>query len=195
MIRCRQLMEHPQSFGEPLDQIKLTGKEEQLLIHLEDHKRTGKPLLIFGALTPQHDRVAEICRKEGFRVGLINGRVSQAERNRIDEDYRAGRLDIVVASAATAGVGFNWGHVDHVIFMSLDYMDSSFIQAYRRAMRGVRTTPLVIHVMEYEKSVDQRIFQIVEAKSAMANEVDPTQVLVKISADKVKPARGMSDFF
>jgi hypothetical protein len=49
LIRCRQLMEHPQTFGPPLDTIKLTGKEERLLIHLEDHRK--KPLVIFGALT------------------------------------------------------------------------------------------------------------------------------------------------
>jgi len=49
LIRCRQLMEHPQTFGKPLDAIKQTGKEERLVIHLEDHLRTGKPLVIFSA--------------------------------------------------------------------------------------------------------------------------------------------------
>ena len=45
-IRCRQLMEHPQTFGAPLDAIKLTGKEQRLMVHLEDAKQSGKPLLI-----------------------------------------------------------------------------------------------------------------------------------------------------
>jgi hypothetical protein len=184
-IRCRQLMEHPQTFGAPLDKIKYTGKELRLLVHLEHAKQTGKPLLIFAVFQPQQDRLVEICKKMGFRVGMINGTVSAAKRGQIDEDFQAGLLDIVVASAATASVGFNWGHLDTIIFMSIDFMDSSFLQGYRRAMRGVRTSPLLIYVMEYEKSADQRIFQIVEIKSAMAVEVDPTQVAVKISAVQV----------
>lgn len=181
LIRCRQLMEHPQSFGPPLDKIGLTGKEERLITHLEG--RT-KPLVIFGALTEQHNRVKALCEKMGFRVGLINGTVSEKQRGRIDEDFRAGKIDIIVASPATAGVGFNWGHVDHIIFMSLDYMDSNFIQAYRRAIRGKRETPVLITVLEYENSVDQKIFAIVERKSKMATAVDPTRERLKLRPRK-----------
>ena len=123
----------------------------------------------------------------GFRVGLINGTVPTKKRGEIDEAFQRGEIDIVVASPATASVGFNWGHLDTVIFMSIDFMDSSFLQGYRRAMRGVRTSPLLIYVMEYEDSDDQRIFQIVEIKSAMAVEVDDTQVQVKITEKPVRP--------
>jgi len=189
LIRCRQLMEHPQAFGPPLDKIKTTGKEERLQIHLEDHKRTGKPLVIFSALTEQHDRLVAQCKKMGFRVGMIDGRVSSKKRSEIDAAFQAGELDIVIASAATAGVGFNWPHVDHIIFISLDYMDSSFVQAYRRAIRGKRETPLLITVMEYENSMDQKIFEIVDKKSALAHSVDETKERIKLkqSSKKAKP--------
>lgn len=182
LIRCRQIMEHPQEFGPPLDKIKRTGKEERLLIHLENHKRTGKPLVIFSALTAQHDRLVAMAKDMGFRVGMIDGRVSATKRAEIDEAFQAGELDIIVASAATAGVGYNWPHVDHIIFISLDYMDSNFMQAYRRAIRGKRETPLLITVMEYENSVDQKIFQIVEKKSALANAVDQTKERIRLRA-------------
>lgn len=184
LIRCRQLMEHPQEFGEPLDKIKLTGKEERILIHLENHKNTGKPLIIFGALRPSLERIADICRGQRFRVGVIHGGVSKSKRDAVDLDFRNGDLDIVVASPATAGVGFNWGHVDHIIFASLDYMDSSFVQAYRRAIRGKRETPCLITVLEYEDSADQKIFAIVEKKSAMANAVDSTKERIKLRGDQ-----------
>ena len=189
LIRCRQIMEHPQTFGAPLDKIKLTGKEQRLLVHLEDAKQSGKPLLIFAALVPQQRRLVELCRSMGFRVGLINGEVSAKKRGEIDEAFIAGEIDIVVASPATAAVGFNWGHLDTIIFMSIDFMDSSFIQGYRRGMRGIRKSHLLIYVMEYENSVDQKIFKIVESKSAMAVAVDPTQVAVKIRATRVKEGR------
>lgn len=184
LIRCRQLMEHPQNFGPPLDKIKETGKEARLRVHLEDAKQSGKPLIVFAALKPSQARIVEMCKKLGLRAGLINGDVSSTKRFQIDDEFKAGLLDVVVGSPATMAVGYNWGHVDTIIFMSLDYMDSSFVQGYRRAMRGKRDKPLLIYVMEYENSMDQKIFQIVETKSAMAVAVDETQVKVELDPDK-----------
>lgn len=94
-------------------------------------------------------------------------------------------------SAARASVGFNWGHLDTIVFLSLDFIDSSYLQGYGRAMRGVRKSPLLVYVMEYEKSMDQRVMQIVEIKSAMAVEIDPTQVAGKISANKLRSGQSL----
>lgn len=179
-IRSRQLMEHPQTFGAPLDKIQYTGKEERLLIHLEDER----PLVIFAALVPSQERIYEICKAQGRKVALINGSTSQKKRGEYDEQFQAGELDCIVASPQTAGVGFNWGHVDTVIFMSLDYLDSSFMQGYRRAIRGKRDTPLRIYVMEYENSVDRRIFEIIEAKSALASSVHPDKEAIQLRQKK-----------
>ena len=189
LIRCRQLMEHPQTFGAPLDTITETGKEARLKVHLEDAKLSGKPMIIFAALKPQHDRLVALCKSMGFRVGLINGDVSTKRRFEIDADFKAGYLDIVIGSPATMAVGYNWGHVDTVIFMSLDYMDSSFIQGYRRAIRGKRTTPCLIYVLEYENSVDQKIFAIVQKKSALAHAVDDTQERIQLNPEKARASK------
>lgn len=174
-IRCRQLMEHPQTFGPPLESIKLTGKEDRLLIHLEHSVQTGEPLVIFAALQPQQTRLVELCKKYKLRTGLINGTVSSKRRFAIDEAFRAGELDVVVASPATAGIGFNWSHVNRMIFMSVDPMDSSFVQGYRRAIRGQRDCPLLIYLMEYEDSMDQRMFEIIDRKSKLSNDVDQSK--------------------
>ena len=180
LARARQLMECPQIFGPPLDKIGKTGKEEALDVHLEHHKATGKPLVIFAAVTESIERIVRQCEAHGLRVGKIHGGVPAKRRFQIDTDFQEGKLDVVVASAATAGVGFNWPHVDHIIFMSMDFMDSNFVQAYRRAIRGTRTTPVLIRVMEYTNSLDQMIFAIVERKSKLAADVDPTKEALKI---------------
>jgi hypothetical protein len=72
-------------------------------------------------------------------------------------------------------VGFNWGMLNTIIFASMDYGDDSFVQAYRRAIRGKRDKPLLIIVLEYEDSIDQRIFDIVQMKSKEANLIDETK--------------------
>jgi Helicase conserved C-terminal domain/Type III restriction enzyme, res subunit len=168
IIHCRKIMEHPQTLGAPLDVIKTTGKEDRLIIHLEDCKQSGKPMIVFAALTAQIERAADIASKMGLRVGMIHGGVSTSKRFEIDEKFRAGKIDVVIASPATTAVGYNWGHVDTMVFMSLDYMDSSFRQGYRRAIRGVRGRPLLIYILQYEDcDVEDRIFDIVQRKAEL----------------------------
>jgi ERCC4-related helicase len=187
IIHCRKIMEHPQTLGAPLDAIKTTGKEERLIVHLENVKQSGKPMIVFAALTAQIERAAEIAQKMGLRVGMIHGGVSTKKRFEIDEKFRAGKIDVVIASPATTAVGYNWGHVDTMVFMSLDYMDSSFRQGYRRAIRGVRGKPLLIYILQYEDcEVEDRIFDIVQRKAAMANDVDETVTKIDLKPKKAK---------
>lgn len=182
-IRCRQIMAHPQTFG-ILKPGELTGKDERLQIHVEDHLNNGTPLIIFGALIPEQERVAELCEKWGLKVGLINSHVSSKMRSIIDEDFIAGKLNCVVASQGTASVGFNWGHVDHIINVSIDYEDTNFIQSFRRATRSARTKPLRITLFEYENSIDKRVFQIVDRKSRDLNKVDSSYPILNLSAEQ-----------
>lgn len=169
-IRCRQIMGHPHTFG-LLKSGETTGKDDALETHFEDHMRKKEPLLIYASLNPEQERIASFAEKSGLRTGLINGTVHTKERDRIDIAFQKGELDCVVGSAATAAVGYNWGHVDHIIYASLDYQDSSFKQARSRAIRGARK-PLWVTVLEYRNSIDQRIFTIVNKKSGDMNKVD-----------------------
>ncbi len=193
VIRCRQIMGHPERLRLPMEiyepgsskptivmkeydlmEGELTGKDEQLLLHLEEHKANGKPLLIFATLIPEQERIRKLVEAMGLKVALINGTVSASERGRIDECFRDGSIQVVVGSPATATVGFNWDHLDHIIFVSMDYQDDNFLQAYRRAMRGIRSSALRITILEYRKSIDQTILTIVKRKSRDANKVDNT---------------------
>jgi hypothetical protein len=201
MIRARQLMEHPNAFPDlrdldhklglpPVDIMpnKLPGKVEALKIHFEDHVRTGKPLIMFAALIPQQRQILEVARESGLRAALMNGSMSRAQKNRVDEAFRAGELDAVIATPGVASVGFNWQYwgpkrieVDHVINVSLGYMDSDFIQGYRRTVREKRQTPLRITTLAYYESLDPRFMQILETKSLDAWRVDPTREVLRFN--------------
>lgn len=192
-IRARQIMEHPNSFpdlsgGEgTIDIMKgaRCGKEERLDIHFEDHQRTGKPLIVYAALKPQQYRILELARSYGLKAEVINGDVSPKKRGEIDLAFREGRINCIIASPAVADVGFNWQfcgkqEVDHLIFASLDFLDTTVLQAYRRAIRGKRGSPLRITVLLYEDSLDQRITWIIYQKSLDANKVDPSHAVLRL---------------
>lgn len=171
VMRLRQLMAHPHWFG-LVEEKEKTAKEELLEVHFEDHLRTGKPLIVYAALQPEQERIYKLAQAAGLRAALINGTVSNAKRGEIDVDFQNGKYDVLVGSPATATVGFNWGHVDHIVCASLDYQDDNFKQAIRRAIRGKREIPLRVTILEYADSIDQRIFNTVNAKSREAEKVD-----------------------
>lgn len=169
-MRCRQILEAPESVGIK-EKIEL-GKDEVLKVHLEDAKNDGKPLLIFSCFTAEQERIKAICEKEyGFKVGLINGSVSGTKRAQIDADFKAGKLDIVIGSPETMAVGFNWEHVDTVIFVSIDYKDSNWRQAIQRADRGTRKYPLKVYRLYYPVRVEARLWDIIKTKQEDSRKV------------------------
>lgn len=161
-MRCRQILEAPESIGL---EVKELGKDEMLKVHLEDAKNSNKPLLIFSCFVAEQERIAKICREEfGMKTEIINGSVSGKRRGEIDEDFKAGKIQVVIGSPETMSVGFNWQHVDTVIFASIDYKDSNWKQAIQRADRGTRSYPLRVYRLFYDCGVEHRLWQIIKNK-------------------------------
>ncbi len=169
-LRCRQIIEAPESIG---IETKFTlGKDELLKVHLEDAKNSGKPLLIFSCFVAEQERIKKICEEKfGFKVGLINGSVSGKKRAEIDRDFKSGKIDIVIGSPETMAVGFNWEHVDTVIFVSIDYKDSNWKQAIQRADRGTRKYPLRVYRLYYPVAVEARLWDIIKRKQEDSRKV------------------------
>lgn len=191
VLRARQIMETAFAMKDPrgeefpcVDLLDggLAGKEELLELHFADHARSGEPVVVFATFVAQQERILQLAEKAGLRAAVMNGRVSASQRSRIDEGFRRGELDCLICSQAVAAFGYNWMYwgpqqveVDHCIFASMDYLDTSFQQAYRRFIRGKRQRPLRISILRYRNSMDQRVFEILKQKSKDANKVDPTR--------------------
>ncbi|MGH6955627.1 MAG: helicase-related protein [Caulobacteraceae bacterium] len=194
--RARQIMEHPNDFPdlrdpENLPRVDITpgerpAKLDALEIHFEDHKRLGTPVIVFAAYKPQMRQISELACSMGLRSEVMNGDTKAADKDRIDRSFVAGGIDALVASPPVASVGFNWQdwaslETDHVIFASLTYKDSDFIQGYRRTIRRKRVKPLRVTTLGYLDSLDNRLMSILERKSRDANLVDPTQELLRFN--------------
>lgn len=195
-IRARQILDHPRDFpdlmnpGKFIDIVKgeLTGKEESLKIHVEDHIRQGTPFVVFSSLVPQQQQLHKIITDMGVSCGLMDSSKSGTQRGRIDEDFVAGRLQAIVSSPPIASTGFNWQfwgperiEVPHCIFASMPYLDGDYVQAYARFIRENRETPLRISLLTYSSAIEDRIFNILEKKSKDANAVDPTRTVLDFS--------------
>lgn len=180
-LRCRQIMAHPETYG-----LGTSGKDDMLKVHLADHANSGKPLIIFAAFKAEQRRIEKLVLAQKLTCGLLNSDTSGKERARIDAAFVAGNIQVLVGSPLVAAVGYNWQdaggfEVEHMIFTTLDYGDDTFVQGYRRAVRGVRKSALLIDILEYEDSIDQKVFAIVKRKSALGNSVDADKEIFDLS--------------
>ncbi len=62
--------------------------------------------------------VRSVKDAEGKGVGLIHGPTADSERDRIQDEWKAGRLRVVVAHPGVAGAGLNWQHVKASVYYS-----------------------------------------------------------------------------
>lgn len=176
-LRCRQIMSHPETFGLGSG---TTGKDLLLDIHLDQHYQDGKRFVVFAPFIAEQKRILAQVRAKGITAALLNGSVSLPDRIAVDLAFRSGDIQCIVGSPIVAGVGYNWEVCDHIIYPTLDYGDDTFVQGYRRAIRGVRKTPLLITVLEYRDSLDQRIIKNITRKSKLANAVQATKEIYEL---------------
>jgi len=162
-MRCRQLLSCPEAMELELKPL-VNGKDELLKVHLENAKEEGSQLLLFSVFTAEQNRLKKLCEDMGLRVGLINGSVSNSKRGEIDVAFRNHELDVVIGSPATCSIGFNWQFAKEVIFLSMDYQDSSFMQGIQRLDRGSRDNPIPVYVIGYKTKVEKRIMEIIKRK-------------------------------
>ena len=79
---------------------------------------------------------------------------------------------MLIASPITAGVGYNWSLMDVCVFLTPDYLDSSFSQAVARGIRGIREIALPVYVTQYQRTIEQKVLGIIQKKSILAHAVD-----------------------
>lgn len=162
-LKCRALLAAPELFDLP-NPVKVNGKDEMVKTHIENALYDKERILIFACFKAEQERIVKICEKMGARVALMNGEVSSAKRGEIDKKFRHGELDVVVGSPKVLGFGFNFEFVKEIVFVDLDYQDSSVEQGILRGSRGTRTRPLPIYFLMYPCKLEKRIMQIIQRK-------------------------------
>lgn len=197
-VRARQILQCPEELGYAPEKLKnLTLQKDELLrIHIANALEANKPMVIFSPFIAEHKRICDMLREflKPEEWGVINGTESTTRRNFTDENFKNGTIRILVASPATCSVGYNWGHVDIMVFTTLDYKDSSFMQGYRRAIRGKREHPLLVYLLEYANTIDQRIYEVVEEKMKLAKDIQEDkshfEITNKRNSEPVKNSKG-----
>jgi hypothetical protein len=90
--------------------------------------------------------LAELGGSAVCDVALLTGATKDDERQRMIDDFRDGRVRILVTKASLVGYGLNFQMCRAMVFSGIDDSFERMYQAIRRAYRYGQTEPVHVHV-------------------------------------------------
>ena len=111
--------------------------KNQILEHLVADPEMGQAI-IFAATKRASEEIADSLRDNGFRARYLHGDLPQVKRNRIVEDLRKGKCDILVATDVAAR-GIDVPAISHVINYDLPRQVEDYVHRIGRSGRAGRT--------------------------------------------------------
>lgn len=127
-----------------LKEDKGSGKFDVLNQLLDDSFRS--PTLVFTHFRATAQLAHDLAHAKGLRVGLIRGGVAYDERDRIEKDFNAGKLDVVVGTLDTLATGLNLAAARTEIFVEHSWAPYKNDQALKRAMEFGGSSVHIIHL-------------------------------------------------
>jgi len=114
----------------------------------------------------------ELLEAEDLRVGVIKGGMSDSRRMDVVDGLQNGDLDVVVAVTSAAGAGLTLHKAKAAFFNDLPWTPGAIKQAEDRIHRiGLEHDVSVFFNVAADDSFDQRLFQLVEEKSLIADAI------------------------
>lgn len=81
------------------------------------------------------DELADALQSRGYMAGGLHGDLNQAERNRVMQDFRSGRIELLIATDVAAR-GIDVGNVTHVINYDIPQDTESYVHRIGRTGRA-----------------------------------------------------------
>lgn len=115
-------------------------------------------------------------------AGNIDGTTSQKERERIIEEYKSGKIKILISKPKILGFGLNLQICTRMIFSGLQDSYEEFYQAVKRANRVGSTKPLNVHIV-YTDIEAPMIETVLEKAKRVQHDTEQQEQLFKESRD------------
>lgn len=125
-------------------------KPQEVAAIAADEVRLGRPTIVWTSFDAEGEIIVrELSAAATLPVGavaLLTGDTPEAERQRIIDDFRAGKVRILVTKPSLVGYGLNFQQCRAMVFSGIDDSFERMYQAIRRAYRYGQTEPVHVHV-------------------------------------------------
>lgn len=167
LLRLRQLCLDPRLLN-----FKETGAKTKALLEWLDDNR--EPVVVMSMFTSYFDLIQSDIEKMGLKVGRIDGKMSNAEKDKTATDFQSGKVDVLLCNIISAGVGFTLDKAKVILFLDKAWNPSDNEQAEDRI---TPTTENKNHAHEIisliaADSVDEYINELLEHKKSLTDVVN-----------------------
>jgi ATP-dependent RNA helicase RhlB len=116
--------------------VFITSKDEKFqLLHNIINQDEVESVIVFANRRDQCRRLQEKLKGKGFSVGLLSGEVPQGKRVRTLEDFKSGKLKVLVATDV-AGRGIHIDGISHVVNYTLPEESEDYVHRIGRTGRA-----------------------------------------------------------
>lgn len=172
-------IEAERAAAETVDQkVYLTANEDKFsLLYNIINQDEVESVIVFANRRDQCRRLQERLQKKGFNVGLLSGDVPQNKRVRTLEDFKSGKLKVLVATDV-AGRGIHVDGISHVVNFTLPEEPEDYIHRIGRTGRAGKSGTSVSFACEDDAFLLEPIQQLLGEEHKLTCEQPPEELLV-----------------
>lgn len=131
----------------------------------------GRPLVVWAHHRAVSEAMAQSARGAVTSSAAILGGTPHQERDRIVNDFQAGKIRLLVCSIAAAGVGITLTRSSDALFVETDWTPAMLTQAEDRICRIGQTQPVTITTLVAVGTLDEQIQSTLAKKSLVLDAV------------------------
>lgn len=153
----------------------VSGEEKYRLLRNYMDKDHAEKVIVFGNRRDETRKLAERLTKDGIKAALMSGEIAQQKRVRTLEDFRSGKIQVLVATDV-AGRGIHIDGVTHVFNYQLPEDPDDYVHRIGRTGRAGATGTSICFACED----DSFLIPEIEAETGVKLEcVHPDPELLK----------------
>jgi SNF2 family DNA or RNA helicase len=162
--------------GNPTTEFFTSPKVAEAVQLIEDHEGSA---IVFYQMNAERQMLEEALTKKGIEYYAMYGEVSQEDRRKQTQGFKAYEKRVMICQQRTGGIGINMTAADLVIFFSNDAGWDLRAQAEDRAHRSGQTKSVtyvdLLSTVKGRPSIDHWILKLVKQKKDASGEIIMTQ--------------------
>ena len=119
-----------------------------------------KQTVAFGWHTEPLAVVTMSLLARGIKALEITGQTSQAKRQWVQDSFKAGETQVVVANILAAGTAIDLSAASHGYFLELDWLSVNNMQAANRLVSMQKAEPVTFDICTMPGTVDDRVQRV-----------------------------------
>jgi ATP-dependent RNA helicase DeaD len=123
--------------------------------------------LVFCRTRTEVDELTDVLKGRGYRAEAIHGGMTQVQRDRVMNAFRAGKTELLVATDVAAR-GLDIPHISHVINYDVPSAPEAYVHRIGRTGRAGREGTAVTMAEPHEHRLLRNIEQLTKCKIEMA---------------------------